>query len=117
SPIGRVQSSENVADAGGAGFVLMNSEAQAQTVHGDEFAVPGLHISFADGQALKALVDDGGVTAGIAGYEFTDNPLAGAQASFSSRGPSGAAMTMVPRVTAPGLDIIAAIGARSSAEP
>src|SRR5699024_9841028 len=58
SPIGRVEGSENVEAAGGAGFVLMNTEDQADSVHGDEFAVPGLHVSWEDGESLKSLVTD-----------------------------------------------------------
>jgi hypothetical protein len=78
TPIARVASSQNVAAAGGAGFALMNAQHQADTMHADEFVIPGVHISYSDGEALKAfLADNDEVTAGVAGYEFNlDNGLA-----------------------------------------
>ena len=66
---GRVEKSQVVADAGAAGFVLINDEANDTSLLGDEYVIPGVFISNTDGAALKAWLDNGATdhTAAIAG--------------------------------------------------
>lgn len=109
---GRVEKSQVVADAGAAGFVLANDVPNAATLNADAFAVPGVHISQADGVVLKDWLEDAG-EAQIAisgGAVDVDDEYGDVQAAFSSRGPNGAAEIVAPSVTAPGLDILAAFG-------
>ena len=114
---GRVEKSSNVAAQGATGFVLTNDEANAGSLLGDAFAVPGVAISYADGQTLRAWLAEGtGHTAAIAGTTFTiDDALGDTMASFSSRGPNRAVDTIVPSITAPGVDILAANGVADGA--
>lgn len=112
---GRVVKSSNVEAQGAVGFVLTNDEANANSLTGDEFAVPGVFISYDDGLDLKAWLSEGtGHVGTIAGTEFTTDDTRGdIMASFSSRGPNRAVDTIVPSVTAPGVDVLAAVGADS----
>src|SRR5690606_25664495 len=112
---GRVEKSQNVAAQGAAGFVLVNDEPNADSLNGDEFAIPGVFITYADGQALKAWLAEGtDHTAGIRGGDFViGDQYADYMASFSSRGPNRAVDTLVPDVVAPGVDILAALGTNS----
>lgn len=108
---GRVEKSVNVANAGGGGFVLVNTASNAASLSGDAFAVPGVFVSYADGTALKTWLAGGGVyTASIAGYSVnTNSAFADNMASFSSRGPSiFVPDTIVPSLSAPGVDVLAA---------
>jgi uncharacterized repeat protein (TIGR01451 family) len=111
NPVGRVQKSQNVADQGAVGFVLVNDELNGDSLLGDEYAVPGLFISYTNGQALKAWLADGtDHVATIAGTTFTiDSSYGDVMASFSSRGPNRAIDIVSPNVTAPGVDILAAL--------
>ena len=117
---GRVSKSQAVADAGGSGFVLINDELNGGSLLGDEYVVPGLFISYVDGQALKAWLDNGASdhTAAISGtvIEIGDE-YGDVLASFSSRGPNQAVDVIVPDVTAPGVDILAALGDGASESP
>ncbi|MPZ54431.1 MAG: S8 family serine peptidase, partial [Acidimicrobiia bacterium] len=110
---GRVEKSQNVAAQGAAGYVLANDAPNGGSLNGDAFAVPGVHITFEDGNILKDWLADGtGHTAAIAGTTFDVQAAYGDKvAGFSSRGPNRAIDVIVPDVTAPGVDIIAAYGA------
>lgn len=114
---GRVEKSSNVAAQGAVGFVLTNDEANAGSLLGDAFAIPGVAISYADGQTLRAWLAEGtGHTGAISGTTFTiDDALGDTMASFSSRGPNRAVDTIVPSITAPGVDILAANGVADGA--
>jgi uncharacterized repeat protein (TIGR01451 family) len=114
---GRVEKSENVAAQGAAGFVLANDEINGSSVLGDAFAVPGVFLGYEDGEALKAWLAEGsGHTGAVAGTTFTqDDALGDTMSSFSSRGPNRAVDTIVPSITAPGVDILAAYGAADGA--
>jgi uncharacterized repeat protein (TIGR01451 family) len=113
--IGRVQKSANVAAQGAVGFVLANDSVHGKSLQGDEYALPGVFINFDDGQALKTWVGTGtGHVGTIAGTTFVvDDQFGDIMASFSSRGPNRAIETVVPAVTAPGVDVLAAVGAES----
>jgi uncharacterized repeat protein (TIGR01451 family) len=114
---GRVEKSSNVAAQGATGFVLTNDEANAGSLLGDAFTVPGVAISYADGQTLRAWLAEGSEhTGAISGTDFTiDDSLGDTMASFSSRGPNRAVDTIVPSITAPGVDILAANGVADGA--
>ncbi|MFP3915749.1 MAG: S8 family serine peptidase, partial [Actinomycetota bacterium] len=114
--IGRVQKSVNVANQGAVGFVLINDELNADSVLGDAYAVPGVFIGYDDGQVLKTWLGNGASDheGAIAGTTFEINAAYGdTMASFSSRGPNRAVDVIVPDVTAPGVDIFAALGTDS----
>ncbi|GAA4717230.1 S8 family serine peptidase [Promicromonospora umidemergens] len=114
---GRVEKSANVAAQGATGFVLTNDEANAGSLLGDAFVVPGVAVGFADGETLRAWLAEGsGHTAAISGTTFTqDDALGDTMSSFSSRGPNRAVDTIVPSITAPGVDILAAYGVADGA--
>jgi uncharacterized repeat protein (TIGR01451 family) len=110
--IGRVAKSENVAAQGAVGFVLGNDEVHGPSVLGDAYAIPGVFLGYDDAATLKAWLKDGsGHTGAITGTTFTvDDALGDVMSSFSSRGPNRAVDTIVPSLTAPGVDILAALG-------
>ncbi|MFJ3407253.1 S8 family serine peptidase [Promicromonospora sp. NPDC090134] len=114
---GRVEKSSNVAAQGATGFVLTNDEVNGGSLLGDAFAVPGVAISYADGETLRAWLAEGSDHTGtIAGTTFiTDDALGDTMSSFSSRGPNRAVDTIVPSITAPGVDILAAYGVADGA--
>lgn len=110
--VSRVEKSYNVAAGGAGGFVLANDVSNGASLNADAHAIPGVHITYADGQALKAWIAGGGTTtATIVGATPTFNPASGdILASFSSRGPDATSpFVLKPDLTAPGVDILAAI--------
>ncbi|GAB4086003.1 S8 family serine peptidase [Myceligenerans cantabricum] len=114
---GRVEKSENVAAQGAVGYVLANDEPNGDSVLGDAYAVPGVFLGYDDATTLKTWLEEGtGHTAAVTGTTFTvDDSLGDVMASFSSRGPNRAVDTIVPSITAPGVDILAALGAAGGA--
>ena len=120
--VGRAAKSHAVLDAGGVGMILYNDFAH-QTLPSDNHYVPTVHVSNADGLAIKAYIastkpgQGGGKALGkkamaeiIAGEPVT-RPIAPFMAYFSSRGPVGSpasADIIKPDVTAPGVQILAA---------
>lgn len=117
---GRVAKAQVVADAGAAGYVLANDEASGDSLVGDAYPIPGVHISYDDGLALKEWLaqDDDGATAAIQGTTFDVDPANGdVMASFSSRGPNPASGDLLkPDITGPGVDILAAYSSWGPAE-
>ncbi|HWL41311.1 MAG TPA: S8 family serine peptidase [Ilumatobacter sp.] len=112
---GRVAKSENVAAQGAAGFVLIQDAPNAGLggIVGDAFAVPGVAITLADGAILKDWLAAGeDHVATISGVDYLIGvdgvPYADILSSFSSRGANRAVDTLVPSLTAPGVDILAA---------
>jgi subtilisin family serine protease len=104
----RVEKSHAVFNAGGAGTILYNSTA-TQTLNTDNHWTPTVHISLADGLAIKTYIDGAGAgaTAQIGAGAFTPIP-APWMADFSSRGPNGGSMDIIkPDITAPGVNILA----------
>ena len=104
----RVEKSEAVAEAGGAGMVLYNTVAN-DTLNTDNHFVPSLHVAKAAGEAIKAYIaGPNAPTAQIGAGRAVDDPTAPDMAAFSSRGPNGAAPDIIkPDVTAPGVNILA----------
>ena len=107
---GRVEKGANVLAAGAAGYVLADN---GSGIVGDAHELPGVHITQADGEVLKAWLASGtGHTATIGGAVLDDSATNGdILAGFSSRGPNRSVPNMIsPSVAAPGVDIIAANG-------
>lgn len=108
----RVEKAENVQAAGGGGMVLANAASNGDELIGDAYVIPGVHITYDDGVALKNWLASGSGHQGrIAG---TTKDIADSNgdvmAAFSSRGPNKAVQGNVikPDITGPGVDILAA---------
>ncbi|MGH8945036.1 MAG: S8 family serine peptidase, partial [Acidimicrobiia bacterium] len=122
--VGRAAKSRAVLEQGGVGMILYNDAAH-QTLPSDNHYVPTVHVSNADGLAIKdyiasagkgkgkgkdkgaAVTAEASLTAGVA----VQRPVAPFMAYFSSRGPVGlpaSADIIKPDVTAPGVQILAA---------
>ncbi len=104
----RVDKGANVLAGGAGGMILADNGAG---LVGDAHFLPAVHITLADGNALKtwlAANPDGEAT--ISGFSADLDPANGdIMAGFSSRGPVGAFGVLKPDVTAPGVDIWAAV--------
>ncbi|WP_081802631.1 S8 family serine peptidase [Actinotalea ferrariae] len=106
--IARVEKSQAVFEAGGAGMVLYDVSDDAALVT-DNHWVPSVHVGLSAGLAVKAYVDAQGeaATVAITGGE-TVEAQGSVMADFSSRGPNAVtADVIVPDVTAPGVNILA----------
>ena len=103
----RVDKSRAVQVAGGVGMVLYNA-VPGQALVTDNHWVPSVHISNADGLAVKAYIALPG-TAEASISAGTAAPDTGSvMADFSSRGPNLAAQNLIkPDVTAPSVNILA----------
>ncbi|MEP1122297.1 MAG: S8 family serine peptidase [Ilumatobacter sp.] len=108
---GRVEKSQNVADQGAVGFVLVNDLLNNLSLLGDQYVIPGVFISNTDGVTLRDWLAVGADhAAAIQGTVFEYGPeFADIMSSFSSRGPNRAVDTIVPSVSAPGVDVLAAL--------
>ncbi|MGH9031457.1 MAG: S8 family serine peptidase [Acidimicrobiia bacterium] len=117
---GRVEKGANVLAGGAGGYILANDEASASTLNSDPHVLPGVHISFADAEVLKAwLATATDPMVSISGVDGVDEDpsFADIMASFSSRGPNPQMDVIIPSVGAPGLDIIAAHGQGDPSPP
>jgi subtilisin family serine protease len=108
---GRVAKGQEVKNAGGIGMVLVNDAPNGDSLTADGHVLPAVHISFANGEVLKAWVASGtGHVARVTG--MTENKAAAngdVMASFSSRGPNPSVPGVIkPDVTGPGVDVYAA---------
>jgi len=104
----RVDKSLAVMNAGGVGMVLVDT---ANGLVADVHSVPTVHVSAADGAAIKTYAQAAGATAAISQFNMASKP-APIMASFSSRGPNmGDPNILKPDLTAPGVDVIAAVTA------
>lgn len=104
----RVEKSQAVAEAGGAGMVLYN-ELATEALVSDNHYIPSSHVSLADGTAIKGYIDTLGASAvaTITSSHPADDQ-GSVMADFSSRGPDRAAGDLIkPDVTAPGVNILA----------
>jgi subtilisin family serine protease len=117
----------NVVAGGAGGFVLANDQAHGNVTGAGEYSLPGVNISYTDGQTLKTWLGKGtGHQATIRGATVGELPrVADILASFSSRGPAqtqdccyrpdsplslpALADLVKPDVTAPGVSILAAV--------
>ena len=105
----RVDKSLAVKNAGGVGMVLVDT---ANGLVADVHSVPSVHVSATDGSAIRAYATSvAGATAGISKFRTESKP-APIMAGFSSRGPNmGDPNILKPDLTAPGVDVIAAVTA------
>ena len=106
---GRVEKGANALAAGASGFVLADN---GSGLVGDAHELPGVHITQGDGAALKAWLAAGsGHMATIGGaVESISDANADILAGTSSRGPNSGVDMVIPSISAPGVDIIAANG-------
>jgi hypothetical protein len=104
----RVDKSLAVLNAGGVGMILADNGAGLVA---EAHSVPTVHVSQADGSAVKAYVAAQGAAARAALGTFYNKPIpAPIMAGFSSRGPNGGdANILKPDLTAPGVDVIASV--------
>jgi hypothetical protein len=108
---GRVEKGQNVMEGGAGGYVLVNDAASGDSLVGDAYTLPGVHLTFNDGIVLKTWLATAGThTASIKGQSIDIQPANGdVMASFSSRGPDTSVPTVLkPDISAPGVDILAA---------
>ncbi|MHA2274544.1 MAG: S8 family serine peptidase, partial [Candidatus Kariarchaeaceae archaeon] len=106
--IARVDKSLAVLIAGGAGMVMYNPALS--TLNADLHHVPSVHVDHVDGPVIKQYIADNGAsaTASLSGAVPTEGQ-GSVMAAFSSRGPTPQSQDIIlPDVTAPGVDILAA---------
>ncbi|MDH3401400.1 MAG: S8 family serine peptidase [Chromatiales bacterium] len=117
--IARVAKGANVLAGGAGGLVLANLAANGESVTGDGHYLPAVHLGVTAGDELKAWVAGVDNAMGsISGYVVDLNPDNGdIMAGFSSRGPNSALDVLKPDMTAPGVDILAAVSTVSSGDP
>jgi hypothetical protein len=105
-----VDKSQAVKDAGGRGMLLVNVSGGNQTQLMIAHSIPAVHLSLADGVAIKAYVGSTTSPTAQLGTMVAIRQDAPAVADFSSRGPSLASGDILkPDVMAPGQDILAAV--------
>lgn len=107
----RVAKSDNVRREGAKGFVLVNTATSAQSVVSDKHSIPGTHLDRESGDKLVAWLSSGGNHQGrIEGSKTIYSDVFGDKlAEFSSRGSTVEGNFMKPNVSAPGVDILAAV--------
>jgi subtilisin family serine protease len=105
----RVAKSLAVQQAGGVGMVLVNTSPNS--LNADFHSVPTVHLADTDRAAVETYAATAGATATISKAFVDLTTPAPFIAGFSSRGPqlAGAGNLLKPDVTAPGVDVLAAV--------
>jgi len=108
--VDRVGKSQAVADAGGLGMVLANTTS-AESLNGDFHAVPTIHVDSAAGALIRAYAQTDPTPTASIGQPQDGAVVAPEMAGFSSYGPAlaGGGDLLKPDITAPGVDILAAV--------
>lgn len=105
----RIEKSKAVKLAGGVGMILANT-SDAQSLNADFHYVPTVHLTATQAGPVKTYAATAGATAAMSTTD-TSPVTAPSMAGFSSYGPaqSGAGDLLKPDITAPGVDVIAAV--------
>lgn len=114
----RVDKSHAVKLAGGVGLVHVNLNA-TQTLNADFHDVPTIHLDSTKGAAVKQYAATPGATGTLSASYPGPKPVSPEMGSFSSYGPAlaGRGDLLKPDITAPGVDIIAAVQAAPDGSP
>jgi hypothetical protein len=112
----RIEKSEVVQQAGGKGMILVNTSANS--LNADLHYVPTIHVDHVAGASVKSYVTSAGASATAVIGAVSGAAPAPKMAEFSSRGPLlGASGDLLkPDVSAPGVDILAAVSPDSGRE-
>ena len=109
---GRIEKGKNLLLAGAGGYILANTDDQAESIIADEHCLPATHLGDDAGDMLRSWLDNGsGHQGSISGLRVLHvEELADQISSFSSRGPNLPPVENVlkPDVIAPGESILAA---------
>lgn len=109
--VDRVDKSAAVAEAGGVGMIHANTDP-AQSLNADFHSVPTVHVNSTIGDVIKDYAETASYTPTAAIGEPQDGAVVAPEvAGFSSYGPAqaGSGDLLKPDITAPGVDIIAAV--------
>ena len=100
----------NVQQAGGVGMILYNQLEEGSSVVSDAYAIPTVHLSYADGQAFINWLNTGSSHTGEIQVANWNNQASSGDklASFSGRGPVIPTGIIKPDISAPGVSIYAA---------
>jgi subtilisin family serine protease len=110
----RLAKARNVLAAGGSpassSMVLYNQASEGDSIVPDTYAVPTIHLTYADGQSFINWLNSGtGHTGQLLGANWSTLASQGDQlASFSGRGPVIPTGVIKPDLAAPGVNIYAA---------
>ena len=113
----RIEKSQEVQRAGGKGMILVNTSANS--LNADIHYVPTIHVDHVAGAAVKSYVTSAGASATATIGAVSAAPSAAPKmAAFSSRGPilAGSGDLLKPDVSAPGVDVLAAVSPDSGRE-
>jgi subtilisin family serine protease len=105
----RTDKSKAVQQAGGVGMILYNPTTNS--LNADFHFVPTVHVGTAAGLAIKAYIAGTASPTASLSAGVTATAEAPVMADFSSRGPAlaGGGDLLKPDITAPGVDVIAAV--------
>ncbi|EPS72428.1 serine protease, partial [Genlisea aurea] len=108
--IGKIAKGRVVRNAGAAGLIIVNGEADAYTTPSESHVIPATHLSYADGQRLIAYLNSTANPTAAISFRGTiigdrDAPVV---ASYSSRGPNTPSRGILkPDIIGPGHNILA----------
>lgn len=108
---GRIEKGFNLRAAGAGGYILANTDAQGESIVGDDHCLPAVHVGAANGDLLRNWLDAGGEPTGeIAGLTRVQRDAAGdILVPSSSRGPNASVVDLLkPEIAAPGNNILGA---------